>query len=1369
MNKFDIRVLILTVLIIIFSRIDIDAYNMRQTISGDGLSNSAILSLCLDSNGYLWIGTCDGVNISDGTNIHTFRSLYPGCTLSGNIIEMIKKGDGKKMWILSNYSLDLFDGEDWSVTTFPQFHGQEKIFVDATGETFVLTEDSHIHMFDSSAQSQGFVDMGVVDRSYHDILCITLREGNLWIVSKNDISICSLSDINSSKGGRVKLSKKLSEIHLRYAKTQDDDIFVITHEGDLCNIDSYGKIHKIVSLGNELSNKGKISDLVHDRQGNYFISFSTDGVLRIGLDEEKQLQAVDLGLNVGVFCLAGSPTQDVVWIGSDCQGIYTFWDDRYSIRSYDFTCFGNKISHPVRAIFHDDFKNLWVGTKGDGLLKIPDVDPYHPKSSLDKGYLFTSSNSQLLHNSVFSFCGSVRPILWIGTEEGVNYYNYETNKLVRLCDHNKIKYIHAIYEENDTTLWLCSLGNGVIKVTLASGRGTPEMMGVKVYSLDDGKLSSNAFFSLSVTEDKRILFCNRGRGVFEVKDESLKAIPFKSDFGTNMVNDVFVAIKKKDVLWLGTGYGLIKSWPGGEQHFYGKADGFANNTIHDMLLDNSGDLWISTNAGIVNFHTAEGTGMTFDHKYGLDVTEYSDGAAYYDGKVMIFGGINGMTFISRHLTYVAPPEYKPGLSFMTLSISGTEVPMVDYLKASDGQSTLVLGPEENYFSVRVAAPDFIDSHNYVYSYTLDGVNWINNGSETLISFNGMSYGTYVLTAKYLNLATGIESEPSKLKIIVKSPWYLSGWAKTVYLLIVLLIILALVWLYIRRQREKQTEEVKKLEQAHKENLYEEKLKFFTNITHEFCTPLTLIYGPCERIFDYPGSDDYIKRYIGLVRTNAERLNTLIQELIDFRRIETGNKPVVLTKVGISEVCSDIVTSFAELADRNSITLIDEIRPGIDWNTDFSCLRKIVTNLISNAFKYTPTGGTIKISLEVTNDRLRLSVYNTGKGISEQEKLRIFNRYSVLDNVEENAVKGLSSRNGLGLAICHSMVDMLKGTISIESEVGKFADFIVELPHLELSESQQQPENKLNSVDPVKVETPAPALSIATPVTDASAEEKIITSSHKEFCGNVSDGRARILVVDDNRDILLLLRDVLSDFDVDVAESADDALVILRQTPPDLIVSDIMMPGTDGIAFAKVVKQNRHTMHIPLVLLSAKTSNQEKVEGLESGADAYIAKPFSNDYLKAVVKRLLENRRYLREYFTTGASAFEYTEGKLMHREDKEFLERISAFIDEHVEDEDLSPEKLATHMTISVRNLYRKFKELDQLPPNDYIKYRRISFAARLLVTTSATVQEIIYRSGFNNRSHFYKEFDKRFGMTPKSYRAANASKDLSLDILDDD
>ncbi len=1317
------------------------AYNMRRLSNEDGLSNSAILSLRLDDNGYLWIGTCDGVNIADGTSVNPFQSMFPGRSLSGNIIEEILNGGDGRMWVLTNYGLDLFDSNTWEVTTFPQFHGQELLCADPSGRLYVLSEDSRLFMYDPGKGSD-FLSLGKIPGNFNDVKCVAVNNGMLWVVTSEGIFL--YDDNNPADDGKGKLhpSRELRHIRSKFAKYQDDSLFIISPDGLLCRVDNNGAISEIADLSDVLSSKGRISDLIRDHQGNFFVSFSTDGILRLSRNRDGEYVSGDPGLQVGVFCLEQSADQDVVWIGSDCQGIYMFWDDAYSLRSFDFNALGDKISHPVRAVFIDGERNMWLGTKGDGLLKIPGVNEFSPHGHLDGGYLFTSSNSELCHNSVFGFGKSRRPILWIATEDGLNYYNYADNKLYKVEIDPSVKFIHGVYEESDSLLWMCTLGQGVVRAKISGSDAKPELSDVRFYKLDDGKRSSNQFFSITVADDGGLFFCNRGSGVYEIRDGKLAPIPIRSDFGTNVVKDVFTAVKAGDVMWLGTGAGLIKLWPGGESHFVGVEDGFANNTIHDMIRDEHGDIWMSTNDGIVRFVPETGKGITFGRSYGLTVTEYSDGAGFYSGKTLVFGGINGITFINLQSSYQRPADYRPELSFLKLSISGESVPLVDYLDSSGETGKLVLGPDQNYFSITVSAPDFIDSHNYIYSYTLDGINWINNGPDTSISFNGMGYGTYNLSIRYVNRASGISGEPFTLKIVIKAPWYLSAFARTVYLFAAIAIIFFAIRFYLRRQKRRQDAKLVDLEQQHKEEVYEEKLRFFTNITHEFCTPLTLIYGPCERILEYSGTDDYIRQYVELVRQNVERLNTLIQELIDFRRIETGHKRLKITRVGVSSLCSEIMTSFSELADRNNISLINEISPGIEWTTDFSCLRKIVTNLISNAFKYTPVGGTIRICVRNDDSELLLSVFNTGNGISDEDKQKIFNRYSVLDNVEENAVKGLSSRNGLGLAICHSMVDMLSGSITIESVVGEFADFIVRLPALETQVSSGISEDPRNGGE-----------------SRAEGSEKVsepVSSPEKET-------KVRILVVDDNREILDILADSLAEYDVITAESADKALDVVRRNPPDLIISDIMMPGTDGVAFTRMIKQNKHTMHIPLILLSAKTSNAEKVEGIESGADAYIGKPFSLAYVKAVVKRLLENRGNLREYFTTAAGAFQYSDGQVIHREDKDFLNSVVEDIESNIGDSDFDPEALASHLNISVRNLYRRFKELDQMSPNDFIKYHRISYAAKLLVTTSATVQEVMYKSGFTNRSHFYKEFDKRFGMTPKNYRDANTHKDTSL------
>jgi DNA-binding response OmpR family regulator len=423
------------------------------------------------------------------------------------------------------------------------------------------------------------------------------------------------------------------------------------------------------------------------------------------------------------------------------------------------------------------------------------------------------------------------------------------------------------------------------------------------------------------------------------------------------------------------------------------------------------------------------------------------------------------------------------------------------------------------------------------------------------------------------------------------------------------------------------------------------LRFFTNITHEFSTPLTLIYGPCERILSYQESDSFIRKYAQIIKSNAERLNSLIQEIIDFRRMETGNKICRIESVDISRLTREITDSFNDLAEQNHIQFESNVNLDLRWNSDAGSYTKILNN----------------------------------------------------------------------------MTELLRGTIEVHSEINRYAEFIVTLPWLELDR-----------------------LEIQSLEAESGSKNR---SRHCEQSEAIQ--KNDILIIDDNTELLWMLKDILSgEYRVVTALDGRTGLDILKQETPDLIITDIMMPNMDGITLTKQLKENKHTMHIPLVILSAKNTNEEKMAGLDSGADIYISKPFDTDYLKTVVRNLIRNKKNLEAYYNSSASAFEFANGQLLGKENKDFLQMVLQLIDTHIANEDFSVEQLAHDMQTSVRNLYRKFKE------------QRLQYAGKLVKTTRMTIQEIMYKSGFTNQSHFYKEFARRFGKTPKEYRESNEMRD---------
>ncbi|MBD5224864.1 MAG: response regulator [Bacteroidales bacterium] len=1325
------------------------AYNIRRISSDDGLSSSAVLSMAQDASGFLWIGTLDGVNITDGSVCTPFSVMYPGLSLSGNLIENIIAGSDGCMWVLTNHGLDRVDPAKHTVTSYPRFKGQERLATDRFGNLYVLATDNVIYTIPAGEGSEP-VALLAGEVKHPDVRSMTVTGDYLTLLGDRGQERFTIGYDVAGKPSGLGSRSLLTGRPVKTGRADADGAVVVTRDNMLYKIDRAGDLTPVLDLGAEIAWRGEPSDILRLAPDDIFVSFTANGVLRIKKGADGKYTAEDIGVKSGVFCLDKSQTQPVVWVGSDCHGLFTCYDSPFTVRSTGLTQFDDLSDNPVRALYLDDDHTLWLGTKGGGLLQVPD---FKPGTDLKRASAtrFTSAKTPLSNNSVFAFASSPQPLLWIATDEGVDYYSYTDKRIHNAGNAPEMRFIHDIYQSDDSTLWLATVGKGVVKCRISGSKHFPELTVDKVYANDGGDITSNFFFSLTPSADGRLLFANRGLGVFAVEGDSLRSqVTLKGLYDSNAVKDVFTVVDEDSVMWLGTGHGLMRVGPDSERLFFGLENGFKNNTIHDILKDKGGNLWVSTNNGLYCFDPRTESTRVFGRNDGINVTEFSDGAAFNADSILIFGGVDGFVTVQKAGTFCTPDSlYTPPLALLRMSIGGENVDMLDYIDMSSGNTTLTLRPEQRQFTLTFATPDFMTPADCYYEYSLDGREWINNGSSGSISFNEMGYGKYHLAVKAVNRITNDEGAAYLLTVNILAPWYLSGVAKTLYLVCLLLAILGVAGVYMRRQRRKRAEELAAIEHQHREEVYEEKLRFFTNITHEFCTPLTLIYGPCERISHYPGSDAYIKKYIGLIRTNVERLNTLIQELIDFRRIETGHKELKIRPVNVTELCEETAAAFTELAERNEIDFKMEIARDVIWNTDFSALRKVLNNLISNAFKYTPQGGRIEVSLKHDEaDKLRLEVYNTGKGIRDEDRDSIFNRYSVLDNVEENAVKGLSARNGLGLAICNSIVKLLGGDITIESERGKFACFVVTLPQLEADHVSEPAANSDTS-----------SASATLPASSATVSP---SASPLQLTGG-KDAPPTLLVIDDNREILSLLTDSLSDYNVIAAESAAEGLEQIKRSHPDLIITDIMMPGTDGLTFARQIKSNRHLMHIPLVILSARASTEEKVEGIESGADAFIGKPFSVSYLRAIVARLLSSRETLREYYNSSASSFEYADGNLLDKEDKDFLDRVAEYIDEHLRDENLSPEILASIMQISSRNLYRKFKELNQPTPNEFIKNRRMMHATKMLLTTSRTVQEIVFAVGFTNRTHFYKEFEKRYGMTPKDYRIAHKVSDDSL------
>lgn len=1315
----------------------IHAYSLRQFSNKNGLSNSAILSLYQDHQGVIWIGSCDGLNIFDGTNIHVYNPVNPTkAPLSGNLINDIMETEKDVLWIQTNYGLDRLDTKLQTSKSFTEFKDKNYMAKSRDNDLFIVKDDGYIYYY--QPEKQLFQKLEVAQIAFGHVLSTIIDKNNiLWVFTSNNDT--RSYQINKNKEGITLTPSNLFKHpeQLLWAFAEEDLAYFIDKTYSLYEYD-FGNQQQyfIADLKAEVETRGEVSSIIK-QQNDYYIGFKSSGliVLKYMSDQKIKYQIQDTEIHSGIFCLMKDKYQDIVWIGTDGQGVYMYFNDAFSITNTLLDTPVYQINNPVRTVYYDEEQTLWIGTKGGGILRIRNYSPEtNTAASFDR---ISISNSTLTDNTVYCFAPGSANRLWIGTENGLNYYSYQNKQLkafTMIADGKKVKYVHSINELNDTTLWVSTVGEGIVKVILDKAGSSPSVKSATRIVLDDGRMASNYFFTSFQENDSILWFGNRGYGAYRLNVETEQLTPYRFDNVVNSqtANDIFAIYKNEKGYWLGTSSGLLH-FNEDYSHYHDRADLFSNNTVHGILEDQQNNLWISTNQGLVRFNPKTNTGQTYDRENGLEVTEFSDGAFYKDlrTETLFFGGTNGFVTVKPNAYIMA--DYMPQINLKGLSIFGKEYNIHDFLHDKKGKKILQLDYSQNFFCIDFMAIDYINGNNYSYSYKLDEVSsqWIESGTSASAIFSNLAPGQYTLLVKYKNNMNGKECEPQTLLIQITPPWYLSNWAYILYFILIALFCILTVYRIVHQYRRKQHRIIEKLNREKKEEVYESKLRFFTNITHEFCTPLTLIYGPCEKILAYPQSDSYIRKYGKMIQQNTEKLNGLILELLEFRRLETGHKMLSIQRLSVSDKLQNIAESFCELAENKNLNYRLDIEPDIEWNMDISCFSKIVNNLISNAFKYTPEEGNITIGLKVENQLLTLNISNSGKGIAKENLAKIFDRYKILDSFEMN---GKNSRNGLGLAICKNMVTLLNGEINVSSIQNEITTFTVTLP--ELSPTAQEAET------PQKVYETGPLNTNTEPMELEQTAVNFDTSKHT------------VMIIDDDPSMLWFVSEIFVDkYNVLSFNNAAEAFASLELKQPDLIISDVMMPEIDGLSFAQKIKQNKLWSHIPLILLSALHHEDDQVKGIEAGAEVYVTKPFNVKYLEKVVYRLIKRESDLKEYYSSIFSSFKVENGNCIHKEDQEFLDKVIETIEKNITNPDLSVELLSSDLGYSTRQFYRKLKPITDKSPADIIKEYRLTMAERLLLTKNYTIEEIMDKTGFNNRGTFYKLFSQRFGMPPRQYR----------------
>lgn len=1318
------------------------AYNLKQINNNNNLSNSSVTTLCQNNNGLMLIGTCDGLNIYNSRDVTTYKPSNYTQFLAGIIIDKIVCTQNDTYWIQTYYGLNKFNLNTNTITHFNEF---QKLFFmekDQSGNLFIIKESNSIYYYHKASSSFKKVLLsGVI---FADIVNFTIDySNNLRILTNNGYNLIYKISENS-KTGEISLTPIRNRLYFKYkilyCFSENNYIYTIDINHDLHSINlTTNKIEFVTNLKNEILNRGKISAIIKDNN-NYLVGFQTKGLIRLEQQQNNSgYKTNEIEINNGVFCIKKDLLQNIIWIGTDGKGVFIYSNTAYSIRSNVLNNLTHKIQRPVRALFLDYANTLWIGSKGDGILKIYNYDIN--KSIYDcKIEPINTTNSSLSDNIVYAFAKSKKNILWIGTEEGLNYYSYKTKLIKRVITPNKnipLRFIHDIYETADNKLWLASVGYGIYRADIIENGSSVSLQNIKRYTINNQDFESNYFFSIFAENDSKLWFANRGYGTFyyNAKNDNLCPIAINNIYSTQTINDVFCINKDgQNNLLIGTGYGLIKYSATGVNKIFNSSNGFLNNSIHSIQKEDQNNFWLSTNKGIIRFNSKKNVFRTFDKIDGLDNSEFSDGASFKDVKsgTLFFGGINGFVAIQKDLGH--EEQYMPGISFDKLTIFGENQNISEKLTNYKGKDQLRLKYQQNFFSVSFTAIDYINGGNYTYFYKIDGISdqWINNGTSNVASFTNVSPGEYTLLVKYYNRTLDKESLIYSLSIRIYPPWYRSFWAYLIYITLFITFGTYLIKLLIARQQIKKQLLFDEIDKKHQKEVFESKLQFFMNIAHEFCTPLTLISGPCERILSQQGLSKFITNYVQIIQANAGRLNSLINELIEFRRIETGNREIISEPLNIVGITKEVLDLFSDMAKSKKIEIEFTSNTSLWWNTDKGFFYTIVSNLISNSFKYTPEGGTIRIKLEQLNNSIEVIVSNQGTQINENDFKRIFDRYTILNNFESRDSLQPLSRNGLGLAITNNMVKLLNGEIDIKNTEDDFIEFKVTLPKIEKNIQQQRAQlPHLVNVQDFK-------------------QHKTTKLPHFEF----NKQKPTMLIIDNDVEILWLIGEMFStDFNIITTDEAIRTDSILTDISPNIIISDVLMPEISGIELTKKIKTKNETSHIPVILISGNYEIDLQIEALEAGAEMYINKPFNTKYLKTSVQQIIERKEKLKNYFSSPLSSYDLSDGKLTHKEHKKFLQSILNIINSNITNEDLSIQFIADQLGMGSRSLYRKMEEIGENSLANLIKECRLHTATDLLIKSKMTIDEIVYKSGFSNKVTFFKAFNKKYGCTPKEYR----------------
>jgi signal transduction histidine kinase/DNA-binding response OmpR family regulator/streptogramin lyase len=1019
----------------------------------------------------------------------------------------------------------------------------------------------------------------------------------------------------------------------------------------------------------------------------------------------------------------------------------------------------------IWGIYEDHKGRLWVGTNG--------VDMYDPSSK--KFHHFNEDNNK----NYIDLKGNVSALFEINPNEFLiaasaylHWYKFDNDKLIRLGEFkpegdnpNSLAnwMVFRIFKDSKGIIWLGTF-NGISAWELPDNKNSQGKFTNYYFDIENskGKLHSPSVWNFYEDSKERIWICTKGRLIqLDSSRKDFTSIFPKLPNGDSLINCFPECILEypTGIFWIATeGFGLFRYIESkNEFKLYNTTYGFPTNKLYSVLNDSSGKLWLSSDKGLIRFNPEQETIETFTVSDGLQGNLFFSGS-YHLGKFsgkFYFGGSNGLNAFNpekiKKIT-IESSVYFSGLRVNNQLVKVDEA-ITDHVilpKDLNFLDEIILKHNQNNFSIGFSSIQFSSPEKTMYKYILEGADhdWTQtSGNNTSANYSHLKHGNYTFKIKSIG-RNGKWIQPEKIiRIKILPPWWLTWWAKILYAMVFITII------YFSQRYI-----LLKVNYAKRIELEEAKTNFFMNISHEFRTPLTLIIDPLERLLSAQRNNPLLQERLTLVLRNAKRLNRLVNQLLELRRPLIANEKVNMIKADIKDFLERIIESFKQLSEGNNIKYEllwkDNMISETPIYFDPDKLEKIMYNLISNAFKFTHDGGSIRIIVDKFTESkdgfpgsinfLQITVTDTGVGISKKDIPHIFKRYYRVNSRANNTQSGV----GIGLSLTKELVEKLNGTISVLSEEKKGTSFKIQIPCSPLfpETTEDLSEKYLNNNSDIFYQE-----SETNNTTNISDNFELIKDKKQPS----NNKQLTILVVDDNSDIRLYIRKELAIFyNIIEAENGETGLKATLNHIPDLIISDVMMPVMNGIEFCSKVKENIITSHIPVIILTARSSERNIIEGLNNGSDDYIAKPFSLNILQLKIKNILRTRSNLIAKFKEEIDTPAIVLGQ--NNIDKDFLLKIENIVNENLSEPQLDVVFLSEQLSMSRSYLFKKMKALSGQTPGDFIKTMRLKKAAVLIKTTNKNISEIAYALGYSSPSNFSRAFATYFNTSPTEYAEMN-------------